>query len=1026
MKKPVKKILKITGVTLLALILFAFAAPFLFKNQIVRILKKEINNNIDAEVDFSNVSISLLRRFPKASVTLNDFYIKGTGAFSKDTLIAARGINASVNLISLFRGSNIKVYAVHLQSPRMHLLVNEEGRANWDIAKTASPESEVSTGSAFKINLQRYSADNGYLLYKDETADINAEIVNFNHSGSGDLMADQFMLATNTSAEKTYFTYAGIPYLAGNRVTIRSDINVSIPNNKYDFNDADIRINNFRLDADGFFQLENDSTYNMDVRFKAPSTEFREILSLVPGLYKNEFEKIKTGGTAVFDGFVKGRYSPRQMPAYNLNLEVTDAFFQYPDLPEPVKNIQLLLKATNPDGQPDNAVIDISKGHIEMGNEPFDFRILFRNPETVQYLDASVKGKINLAEISKFIKLENDIQLSGFVNTDAFARGNLSALEKQGGSFSAGGFFDIKNLFYSAKNFPQPIRNGNIKATLVNSGGIADNTVINISTGHIELGKDPFDFAVKLSNPVSSANFEGMVNGKFTLDNIKQFITPEKGTKISGMLNAALKFKGSQSMITTGRYDQLSINGTAGITGLKYVSKNYPGGISIENSSLALSPASIALKNFSGSYMNTRFTASGMLNNLVGYMMADQPLSGTVNVYADRMNLNDWMGTEPDDTASESGDAGPFLVPAGIHLTINAKADEVKYDKVDYRNVSGTLQLEDETIKLNNIKTDALDGNIIFNGTYSTKANKKEPDIRLSYAISHIDVQKAFFAYNTVQQLMPIGQFIAGRLSSELNMAGHLKENMMPDINSLSGKGNLFLLEGVLNKFKPMEKIAETLQINELRELSVKDIKNYIEFKNGQVLVKPFLVKVKDIEMEIGGMHGIDQSLNYIVQMKVPRRYLGKEGNALVNDLAAKANSKGIPVQPGETVNLHIKVGGTVFNPAVKTELKEAAGDAAKELKEQAVEFARQKADSAKQTVKDSLDNIKKDIIGDVKDELKKQIFSKDSVKTDSASGKPFQDTKKKAGQTIKNTMDKLLNKKKKTEADTTLKNVPG
>ena len=68
--------------------------------------------------------------------------------------------------------------------------------------------------------------------------------------------------------------------------------------------------------------------------------------------------------------------------------ESGNGFFQYPDLPQPVKNIGIDMKIENPDGITDHTVVDISKGHIEFGNDPFDFRILFKNPVTVQYLDA--------------------------------------------------------------------------------------------------------------------------------------------------------------------------------------------------------------------------------------------------------------------------------------------------------------------------------------------------------------------------------------------------------------------------------------------------------------------------------------------------------------------------------------------------------------------------------------------------------------------------------------------------------------
>ena len=186
-----------------------------------------------------------------------------------------------------------------------------------------------------------------------------------------------------------------------------------------------------------------------------------------------------------------------------------------------------------------------------------------------------------------------------------------------------------------------------------------------------------------------------------------------------------------------------------------------------------------------------------------------------------------------------------------------------------------SLTLNDETVKLHNVKADALDGTISFNGFYSTKASKKKPYIALSYNLKDINIQKAFFAFNTLQKLMPVGQFLDGKLNSQLVMTGNLDGNMMPDLSSLSGKGNLLLLEGVLKNFAPLEKLANTLQIDELKSITLKDIKNHIEFSNGKVLVKPFTVKVKDIEMQIGGMHGFDQSIDYVIAMKVPRKYLG-------------------------------------------------------------------------------------------------------------------------------------------------------
>jgi hypothetical protein len=1012
---PMKKVLKISGIALLALMVILFITPFIFKSKILKLVKEEINKSVNAKVEFKDLSLSLFSHFPKLTVELEDVSVVGVNEFSKDTLISTKKLNASVNLVSMVWGKDIKVYGIYLESPRIHALVNKNGTANWEIAEedTATKISPASE-SAFKLNLQKYEITDGYIFYRDESSNMSAEIVKLDHNGSGDFTKDIFTLTTNTQASSASLMYADIPYLIKTKTNIDADIQIDNKTNTYSFKTENIILNNLKLAVGGFFCLLNDSTYNMDISFNSPSNDFKDILSMVPAIYKKDFDKLKTGGKAVLNGFVKGVYSPSQIPAYSVNMDVEEGYFQYPDLPQPVENIQLKMKVNNVDGQLDHTVVDITKGHFEMNNEPFDFHLFFRNPETSQYLDATVKGKLDLSEVSKFIKLDAGTKLSGIVWADATVKGSLSAIKQHTGPFTANGFLDIHDLFYSSKDLPQPIQHGNLKVQLENSGGIADNTRINIQGAHLEIGEDPVNFSLLLDHPVSTLDFSGKAKGRFTLDNIKQFVKLDQGTSIGGILNADLSFSGNKAAIDKKEYEKINVSGPANFRNVSFVSNDYPTGIILANTQLTFNSKNVELNSLVGNYQNTNFTANGILNNVLGYAVQNQELEGNINLTADKINLNDWMGTDSAVTAT-TPTPDPFLVPSNVNLTIKAKADQVKYDKVNYNNVMGVLVLKDEAVKLQNVKTEALDGTIAFNGSYSTKENKKHPAVAINYDVKDVDVQKAFFAFNTIQKLIPIGKFIDGRLSSQLSLTGNLNGDMMPDFNSLTGNGNLLLLQGVLRKFFPIEKLAGILQIDELKDISLKDIKNYIEFRDGKVLVKPFTVKVKDIEMQIGGMHGIDQSIHYIIQMKTPRKYLGEKGNALLNGLVTQANNKGIPAKIGDMVNLNIMMDGSITNPTIKTDLKEGAVDMGKELKQQAMDFAQQKIDNSKQIAKDSFNVVKKLAIDNAKEELKNQFLgNKDTANNKKPGSNLLDSSKKKTEETIRNTFNKLLNRKKK------------
>jgi uncharacterized protein involved in outer membrane biogenesis len=347
----VKKVLKIVLIALLVLVGVAFAAPFLFKGKILALAKDQANKNLTAKVDFKDVDISFFRHFPRIAVGLEGLEIVGVENFSKDTLISAKKIDVAVNLMSIIGGSEMIIYSITLDQPRIHAIVNKEGKANWDISKPdSSTASTTETEKPFKLALQKYSIEDGYISYKDEQGNMSSEIEHLNHEGSGDFTSDNFTLDTRTKAGAVSFVYTNIPYLVNTATAIDAAIQIDNKTNTYKFKTDNISLNDLKLSADGFFQLQNDSTYNMDIKFNTPSNEFKSILSLIPSIYKTDFDKLKTSGTALFNGFVKGIYSNSQIPAYQVNVEVKEGFFQYPDLPKPVQHVTLLMKIDNPDG----------------------------------------------------------------------------------------------------------------------------------------------------------------------------------------------------------------------------------------------------------------------------------------------------------------------------------------------------------------------------------------------------------------------------------------------------------------------------------------------------------------------------------------------------------------------------------------------------------------------------------------------------------------------------------------------------
>ena len=885
-----KKILKFTGITLLVLVAAAFAVPYLFKGKILTMVKEKANKSINAKVDFSDVDISIFRHFPKLAVGINNLSVIGINEFEGDSLMSAKQLDVSMNLWSAITGGEINIYTINIETPRINTIVNKQGKANWDIAKPDSTATTNTTESKpIKLKLNQYAIHNGLVKYSDFMGNMFATVDGIEHSGSGDFASDIFTLVTKTNVEKWSYEMGGVTYINDAKTNADIDLQVDTKAMKFSFNTDKISLNDLKLSTNGFFQFVNDSTYGMDINFKAPSTEFKSLLSLIPTIYQNNFSTIKTSGEAVFNGFVKGNYNNTTIPAYQLNLQVNNGFFQYPDLPAPVKDINVSMKIDNPDGITDHTIIDISKAHLSLANEPFDFRLLVKNPISDLFVDAAAKGKLDLSKITQFVKMPTVTKLQGLLNADVAVKGSTLAMQKQ-------------------------------------------------------------------------------------------------------------------------QFDKFSANGIFNLSNFAFASKDYPSGVSLSNVLMTFNPKNVTVNNLAGKFMNSNFSANGYVNNLLLYVLKNQPLDGVVNVKADNINLNELMGVSTDTTQKNTAQSKPFIVPKNLNLTLNAAVDKVHYDKLDLANVSGSLLIADETVKMNNVKANALNGQLGVSGYYSTKLDTKKPDIALTYNVANVDIQKTFYVFNTMEKIMPIGKFLAGKLTSAFTITGKLGDNMMPDLSSLTGNGNFLMLEGVLSKFLPVDKLAQTLNITQLQQVALKDIKSAFEFTNGKVFVKPFNVKVAGIDMEIGGTHSFEQLLDYTVNMKIPRAMMGAAGNNLINNLSAQAAANGLPVKVSDIVNIQAKIGGSIKAPSIKTDLKQTANSLAQDIKQQATTFIQTKIDSTKAAVtaaiKDTIKTVKQQVINDVKNEVIKQIFKTGDTTNN--------DPKKKAEEAGKNLLKDLNPFKKK------------
>jgi hypothetical protein len=261
-----------------------------------------------------------------------------------------------------------------------------------------------------------------------------------------------------------------------------------------------------------------------------------------------------------------------------------------------------------------------------------------------------------------------------------------------------------------------------------------------------------------------------------------------------------------------------------------------------------------------------------------------------------------------------------------------------------------------------------------MSGNYSTKKDKKNPDIQFEYHVENVDVQKTYNAFSMAQKMMPAGKYISGKVTTNLTMTGKLGPDMGPVMNTLSGKGDLLLLNGVLSNFPVTDKIADATHLTQFKTVNLKDMKIFFTFENGRVTVQPYKMKIGDIDAEIAGSHGFDQTMKYGANLSVPRSMMGAQANAMVEGLLGQAASKGVPIKLGDKVNLTVNITGTTTSPKVETNLKNVAGDAVTSVKEEIKKEVAKKIDSVKNVVRDTVKAIKAEVTTKAKEAAKEEV----------------------------------------------------
>lgn len=523
-----KKVLTITGICIATLLVVMLILPFALKGKVADIVKSEGNKMLNAEFDFVELNISLFRHFPSATVALEDFYLKGVGEFQNDTLAQAKEVSATVNLFSLFGKGGYKISEILLDQVRLHAIVSEKGVANWDIVKPSEDEEDEldevqEESSPFRIQLKELKVSDLCVIYDDRQAKMFAELKELDASCSGDFGSEHTLVKVTASTPSVTLKQHAMTILNAVNVATDMDIDADFVEKVYQLKQNKWMLNAIEANLDGWLKQIDDG-YDMDLKLYSNEIGFKEILSLVPGMYTENFKQLKTDGKVTLTAFAKGMCKGDSVvPTFEVKLDVTEGSFKYPTLPEGVDHINIAMAVQNPGGNPDATTVRVDPFNFTLAGQPFGLTAQLKTPVSDLDFKLAAKGKLDLGKI-KAVYPVKDMQLNGRVDADMRLSGKLSAIEKERyEEILAEGKLSLNDMNLELTDVP--------KMTIEQSVFSFSPKVLKLSETTVKMGDNDLTFDSQFENYLAYAfqgkTLKGTLNVKSNHLNLNDFMTDE-------------------------------------------------------------------------------------------------------------------------------------------------------------------------------------------------------------------------------------------------------------------------------------------------------------------------------------------------------------------------------------------------------------------------------------------------------------------------------------------------------------------
>lgn len=548
-----KKVLKITGITIASILLLLLITPYLLPNTISKEVEKWVNGNIKGEVKFDSSSLSFFKHFPSLTFSLHNFSLKGAAPFQQDTLLFTKELSFRVDLRTVF-SDQIKIDQVFIDQADINIEVDEKGNANYNVYESKADAAKKTDSSATGIRIEGIFINKSNLSYNDRSVPMLLSAKGLNYSGQGDLSKAIFDLRSQAAIDTLNLYYNGTPYLLNKKINAKLLTKINTSSLDLMFDENDLKINSLPIEFVGRFSFLKDG-YDINFKTRAKETDLHNIFSAMPPALAARMEKTNIKGYAEIDAALIGKYlaKSKTMPTLSFNMKIREGQISNPKAPEAISNLYLNLQTKLPGLNMDSLSVNMDSLYFNMGKDYVSSVVKLKGLKEPEIF-IKTRAAIDLGKWGKIFGVE---QIRGHYNLDLNADGTYTRKVVRSGIRQIDTVIatipkfnltsSVSNGYFKYASLPAAIDKINFSMNGHNPDGNYKNTRLEISDINIQALSNYIRGFAKLqtaeNNPID-VQLKSMIN----FAEIKNFY-PLKDLELSGELQLDVQSKGGYHKI---------------------------------------------------------------------------------------------------------------------------------------------------------------------------------------------------------------------------------------------------------------------------------------------------------------------------------------------------------------------------------------------------------------------------------------------------------------------------------------------